>query len=359
MLTTDLALRVDPAYEKISRHFHEKSGRVCRGLRRAWYKLTHRDMGPLALHLGPLKPKEVLIWQDPIPAVDHPLVDQKDIAALKAKLLGSGLTVAQLATTAWAAASSFRGSDKRGGANGGRIRLAYRRRFGRSTSRRSSSKCFAKLEAIQQEFNAAQSGGKKGVAGRPDRARRLRRGRAGGEGPAGFDVTVPFTPGRADATQEQTDVESFAYLEPEADGFRNYSRRRQQLSPEELLVDRAQLLTLSAPELTVLIGGLARAQCRAAGPRVHPRRLHHAAGDPHQRLLRQPARHEDGVEALVGRGHLRRPGSRGPAPSSGPARGSTSSSGRIHSSGPCGGLCRRRREAQVRGRLRRGLDQGD
>jgi catalase-peroxidase len=251
MLTTDLALRFDPAYEKISRRFHANPAEFADAFARAWYKLTHRDMGPVVLHLGPLKPKEVLVWQDPVPAVDHPLIDAKDVASLKAKLLGSGLSVAQLATTAWASASTFRGSDKRGGANGARIRLAPQKDWAVNQPAQ-LQKVLAKLEAIQKEFNA---GAKKvsladlivlgGSAAVEQAAKK-----------AGFDVTVPFTPGRTDATQEQTDIDSFKWLEPTADGFRNYLRAPQRVSPEELLVDRAQLLTLSAPELTVLLGGL-------------------------------------------------------------------------------------------------------
>ncbi|GAB2178157.1 catalase/peroxidase HPI [Dongia sp. agr-C8] len=254
MLTTDLALRFDPAYEKISRRFMENPDQFADAFARAWYKLTHRDMGPVALHLGPLKPKEVLIWQDPIPAADHPLIDAKDIDSLKAKLLGSGLSIAQLATTAWASASTFRGSDKRGGANGARIRLAPQKDWAVNQPAE-LQKVLAKLEAIRKEFNAGAGGGKKVsladliVLG----------GSAAVEAAAkkgGVNVTVPFTPGRTDASQDQTDIDSFKWLEPTADGFRNYLRGPQRTSPEELLVDRAQLLTLSAPEMTVLLGGL-------------------------------------------------------------------------------------------------------
>jgi catalase-peroxidase len=254
MLTSDIALRADPAYEKISRHFHENPGAFAEAFARAWYKLTHRDMGPVVLHLGPLKPKEVLIWQDPIPAATGKPIDAKDIESLKAKLLGSGLSIAQLATTAWASASTFRGSDKRGGANGARIRLAPQKDWAVNQPEE-LQKVLAKLEAIQKEFNASATGGKQVsladliVLG----------GSAAVEAAAkkgGVDVKVPFTPGRTDATQDQTDVDSFKWLEPSADGFRNYLRGPQRVSPEELLVDRAQLLTLSAPELTVLFGGL-------------------------------------------------------------------------------------------------------
>jgi catalase-peroxidase len=254
MLTTDLALRIDPAYEKISRHFFEHPDQFADAFARAWFKLTHRDMGPIVRYLGPLVPKEVLVWQDPIPAVNHELVSEKDIAALKAKILASGLSVSQLVATAWASASTFRGSDKRGGASGARIRLAPQKDWDINEPAE-LSKVLAKLEAIQKEFNASQSGDKKvsladlivlGGSAAVEKAAK----------DAGFDVKVPFTPGRMDASQEQTDVESFKALEPTADGFRNYIRGPQRTSPEELLVDRAQLLTLTGPEMTVLVGGL-------------------------------------------------------------------------------------------------------
>ena len=251
MLTSDLALRVDPAYEKISRRFHENPDQFADAFARAWYKLTHRDMGPLVRYLGPLVPKEELPWQDPIPAVDHPLVGEQDIAALKAKILASGLTVSQLVSTAWASASTFRGSDKRGGANGGRIRLSPQKDW-EVNQPAQLAKVLQKLEAIQKEF---QSGGKKvsladlivlGGSAAIEKAAK----------DGGQDVKVPFAPGRMDASQEQTDVEAFAPLELTADGFRNYLRGKQRLSAEEQLVDRAQLLTLTAPEMTVLVGGL-------------------------------------------------------------------------------------------------------
>ena len=251
MLTTDLALRLDPAYEKISRRFHEHPDQFADAFARAWYKLTHRDMGPIVRYLGPLVPKEELVWQDPIPAVDHPLIDAQDAAALKAKILASGLAVAQLVSTAWASASTFRGSDKRGGANGARIRLAPQKDWEVNQPAQLAT-VLEKLEAIQRDFNA---GGKKvsladlivlGGAAAVEKAAK----------DAGHGVTVPFTPGRTDASQDQTDVHSFAPLEPTADGFRSYLRGPQRLSPEERLVDRAQLLTLSAPEMTVLVGGL-------------------------------------------------------------------------------------------------------
>jgi catalase-peroxidase len=254
MLTTDLALRFDPAYEKISRRFYEHPDQFADAFARAWFKLTHRDMGPVVRYLGPLVPKEELIWQDPIPAVKHELVSEQDIAALKAKILASGLSVSELVATAWASASTFRGSDKRGGANGARIRLAPQKDWDVNQPAE-LAKVLGKLEAIQREFNAAQSGKKKvsladlivlgGSAGIENAAKDAR-----------LDVKVPFTPGRTDALQEQTDAHSFAPLEPTADGFRNYLRGKQVVSVEELLVDRAQLLRLTAPEMTVLVGGL-------------------------------------------------------------------------------------------------------
>jgi len=254
MLTTDLALRFDPAYEKISRRFHENPDQFADAFARAWFKLTHRDMGPIARYLGPLVPKETLPWQDPIPAVNHPLIGEADIAALKGKILASGLSVAQLVSTAWASAASFRGSDKRGGANGARIRLSPQKDWDVNQPAQ-LAKVLQTLEAIQKEFNASQSGGKKVsladliVLGGGAAIEKAAKG-------AGYDAKVPFTPGRMDASQEQTDVESFAPLEPTADGFRNYLRGKHSFSAEELLVDRAQLLTLTAPEMTVLVGGL-------------------------------------------------------------------------------------------------------
>jgi len=254
MLTSDIALRVDPAYEKISRRFYENPAEFADAFARAWFKLTHRDMGPIARYLGPEVPKEELIWQDPIPAVTHPLIDAADITALKTKILASGLTVSQLVSTAWASASTFRGSDKRGGANGARIRLTPQKYWAVNNPAQ-LSKVLDTLENIQKEFNSAQTGGKQvsladlivlgGCAGIEQAAKN-----------AGHAVTVPFTPGRADASQEQTDVASFAVLEPEADGFRNYAKARYTLSAEEMLIDKAQLLTLTAPEMTVLVGGM-------------------------------------------------------------------------------------------------------
>jgi catalase-peroxidase len=257
MLTTDLALRFDPAYEKISRRFHEHPDQFADAFARAWFKLTHRDMGPIVRYLGPLVPKEQLPWQDPIPAVNHPLVNEQDIAALKTKILAVGLTVSQLVSTAWASASTFRGSDKRGGANGARIRLVPQK-FWEVNQPTELEKVLQKLEAIQNEFNASQSNGNKGkkvsladliVLGGNAAVEKAAKA-------AGHDVKVPFTPGRMDASQDETDVASFEPLEPKADGFRNYLRGKQQLSPEELLVDKAQLLRLTAPEMTVLVGGL-------------------------------------------------------------------------------------------------------
>jgi len=254
MLTSDLALRVDPAYEKISRRFAQDQAQFAEAFAKAWYKLTHRDMGPIARYLGPLVPKEPLIWQDPVPAVDHPLIAGEEIMALKARILDSGLSVSQLVTTAWASASTFRGSDKRGGANGARIRLAPQKDW-EANQPLQLAKVLQTLAQVQSTFNQSRSDGKKvsladlivlgGNAG-VERAARM----------MGYNVAIPFTPGRTDASQEQTDVHSFTFLEPTADGFRNYLGSKQTSSPEEALVNRAQLLTLTAPEMTVLIGGL-------------------------------------------------------------------------------------------------------
>ena len=274
MLTTDLSLRMDPAYEKISRRFFEHPEEFADKFARAWFKLTHRDMGPRVRYLGSLVPKEELIWQDPIPAVNHPLVDDKDVAALKAKILASGLSASQLVSTAWASASTFRRSDKRGGANGARIRLSPQKDWEVNQPKQLAA-VLQKLEAIQKEFNGSAAGGKKisladlivlgGNAGVEKAAK-----------DAGTEVKVSFTPGRADATQEQTDVESFAPLEPRADGFRNYiSGKHQYMMPEEALVDRAQLLGLTGPEMTVLVGGL-----RVLGA--------NAGGSKHGVLTKQP-----------------------------------------------------------------------
>ena len=254
MLTTDLSLRVDPTYEKISRHFFENPDQFADAFARAWFKLTHRDMGPLTHYLGPEVPKEAMIWQDPIPPVTHKLIDEKDIVVLKAKILDSGLTVSQLVSTAWASASTFRGSDKRGGANGGRICLTPQKDW--EVNRPDQlAKVLKILEGIQSGFNTTQSDDKQisladlivlgGCAGIEKAVKN-----------AGQEVKVPFTPGRADTTQEQTDIESFAVLEPSADGFRNYMKSEQTALAEEMLIDKAQLLKLTAPELTVLIGGM-------------------------------------------------------------------------------------------------------
>jgi catalase-peroxidase len=254
MLTTDLSLRIDPVYEQISRRFLENPDKLADAFARAWFKLTHRDMGPVARYLGPEVPSETLIWQDPVPAVDHELVDAADIAALKGQILASGLSVSQLVSTAWASASSFRGSDKRGGANGARVRLEPENGWDVNNPDKLAT-ALRTLEGIQESFDAAQAGGKKvsladlivlaGGAAVEQAAKN-----------AGFDVEVPFTPGRTDASQEQTDVESFAMLEPAADGFRNYLGKGNRLAAEYLLIDKANLLTLSAPEMTVLVGGL-------------------------------------------------------------------------------------------------------
>ena len=267
MATTDIAMITDPAYLEISKRFHQNPDQFADAFARAWYKLTHRDMGPITRYLGPLVPKEELLWQDPVPAVDHPLVTDDDIAALKGKLLASGLSISQLVTTAWASASTFRGTDKRGGANGARIRLAPQKDW--AVNRPAElNKVLASLTAIQQAFNGAQSGGRKisladlivlgGSAAVEEAAKR-----------AGHAVKVPFTPGRTDASQAQTDVESFAVLEPTADGFRNYLADGHRRSAEELLVDKAEMLTLTAPEMTVLVGGLRSLGAPGAGVFTH------------------------------------------------------------------------------------------
>jgi len=254
MLVTDLSLRVDPVYEKISRHFYKNPGAFADAFARAWFKLTHRDMGPRSRYLGPEVPAEELIWQDPVPVVDHKLIDAKDIADIKAKVLASGLSISELVSTAWASAATFRGSDKRGGANGARIRLSPQKDW-EVNQPAQLAKVLETVAGIQKAFNGAASGGKKvsladlivlgGSAAVEQAAKK-----------AGHDMTVPFAPGRTDASQEQTDVESFAYLEPVADGFRNYLKAQYAVSAEELLIDKAQLLTLTAPEMTVLVGGL-------------------------------------------------------------------------------------------------------
>ena len=323
MLTTDLSLRFDPIYEPISRRFMENPDELADAFARAWFKLTHRDMGPVVRYLGPEVPSETLIWQDPVPSVTHELIDAGDITTLKGQILASGLSVPQLVSAAWASASSFRGSDKRGGANGGRIRLEPQSGWEVNDPDQLAI-VLRTLEGIQQAFNAAQAGGKQvsladlivlaGGAGVEQAARN-----------AGFNVEVPFTPGRTDASQEQTDVESFAALEPTADGFRNYLGKDNRLPAEYLLVDKANLLTLSAPEMTVLVGGLrvlgANYEQSPAG------RLHRHARVADQRLLREPARPGHDVEGDVrGRGAPSRGATARPARSSGPAAASTSSS---------------------------------
>jgi catalase-peroxidase len=266
MTTADLSLRFDPIYEPIARRFHHDPQAFADAFARAWFKLTHRDMGPRSRYLGPEVPSEVLIWQDPVPAVDHPLVDASDVASLKARILASGLSTSELVSTAWASASTFRGSDKRGGANGARIRLAPQKDW-EVNQPAQLARVLATLEGIQADFNAAQSGGKKvsladlivlGGCAAVEQAARA----------AGHAVEVPFSPGRTDASQDQTDVESIAVLEPTADGFRNYLKGPTRVPAEELLLDRAQLLTLSAPEMTVLVGGL-RALGANVGPSAH------------------------------------------------------------------------------------------
>jgi catalase-peroxidase len=254
MATTDLALKMDPIYAPISKRFYEHPEELADAFARAWYKLTHRDMGPRSRYLGPLVPEEELLWQDPVPAVDHELIDEQDIADLKGKILASGLSITQLVSTAWASAVTFRSSDKRGGANGARIRLAPQKDWEVNQPAQLAT-VLETLAGIQQAFNSAQSGGKRvsladiivlgGCAAVEQAAKN-----------AGHDVTVPFTPGRTDASQEQTDVDTFAVLEPTADGFRNYLKTRYTVSAEELLIDRAQLLTLTAPEMSVLVGGM-------------------------------------------------------------------------------------------------------
>ncbi|MCW8984736.1 MAG: hypothetical protein OQK55_05310, partial [Thermoanaerobaculales bacterium] len=250
----DMSMRMDPIYEKIARRFHANPDEFADAFARAWFKLTHRDMGPISRYLGPEVPNEQLLWQDPVPAVDHKLIGKKDIAALKAKILDSGLSIAKLASTAWASASSFRGSDKRGGANGARIRLAPQKDWAVNQPAQ-LAEVLATLEKIQQDFNSSQSGGTKvsladlivlGGCAAVEQAAKS----------AGFDVEVPFTPGRTDASQEQTDVDAFTVLELKADGFRNYLADGFSRPAEHLLIDRAQLLTLTAPEMTVLVGGL-------------------------------------------------------------------------------------------------------
>ena len=257
MFTTDLSLRMDPIYEPIARRFRDNPQEFADAFAKAWFKLTHRDMGPIVRYLGPQVPKDLQVWQDPVPAADHELIDEKDIAALKEKILASGLSISQLVTTAWASAASFRGSDKRGGANGARIRLEPQKNW-KINQPAELAKVLPKLEAIQKDFNSVHSNGKPGkhvsladliilggCAAIEDAAKK-----------AGHKLTVPFTPGRTDAAQEHTDVESFTVMEPAADGFRNYVGPRAHATAEELLIDRSQLLNLTAPQMTILIGGM-------------------------------------------------------------------------------------------------------
>jgi catalase-peroxidase len=308
MLVTDLALRVDPVYEKISRRFYEHPDEFADAFARAWFKLTHRDMGPRARYLGPEVPAEELVWQDPVPAVDHKLIDAKDVADLKARILASGLSISQLIFTAWASAATFRGSDKRGGANGARIRLAPQKDW-EVNEPTQLAKVLTTLESIQRAFNTAQSDGKRvsladlivlgGCAGVEQAAKK-----------AGHDVTVPFTPGRTDASQEQTDVESFGYLEPVADGFRNYLKTKFIVPTEELLVDKAQLLTLTAPEMTVLVGGMRVLNANHAHSQhgVFTKRPHTLTNDFFVNLLDMRTEWKATSDEIVFEGHDRKTG---------------------------------------------------
>ena len=354
MLTTDLSLRFDPAYEKISRRFYEHPDEFADAFARAWFKLTHRDMGPIARYLGPLVPKETLIWQDPIPAVDHELVSDKDIADLKAKILATGLPVSQLVSAAWASASTFRGSDKRGGANGARIRLAPQKDWEVNEPAQLKS-VLAKLEAIQKEFNGSTTGGKKvsladlivlGGAAAIEKAAK----------DGGINVTVPFTPGRMDASQEQTDVDSFAPLEPMADAFRNYYREGHLMAPEEAMVDKAQLLTpdWAGNDSARRWPARARCQCR----RFQARGVHQAAWQADERLLRQPAHHGHGMA----RDWQQRV--RGSRPKDEGAQVDRHACGpdlrlALAASRSCRSLRLRGFEGEVRQGLRGGLEQGD
>ncbi len=330
MLTTDLALRLDPAYEKISRRFKDNPQEFADAFAKAWFKLTHRDMGPISRYLGPEVPKEPQIWQDPVPAVDHELVDAKDVAALKSKILASGLSTSQLVSTAWASASSFRGTDKRGGANGARIRLAPQKDWAVNNPPE-LAKVLKTLEGIQKEFNDAQAGGKKKVSladlivigGDVAIEQAAKK--------AGVDVQLPFTAGRTDASQEQTDVESFAVLEPDADGFRNFLGEGHEVPAEHLLIERAFRLTLSAPEMTVLVGGLRVLGANAGQSNVGV--FTKQPGDADQRLLREPPRHGHGVGAGVSRRRRRSRAVAAPrATPGGRPAASTWSSGRTRSS---------------------------
>ena len=356
MLTTDLALRFDPAYEKISRRFHENPQEFADAFAKAWFKLTHRDMGPISRYLGPEVPKEPQMWQDPVPPVDHELIDAKDIAALKARSSRRDCPSPSWSRPPGRRRRSFRGTDKRGGANGARIRLAPQKDWAVNNPPE-LAKVLKTLEGIQKEFNDAQAGGKKkvsladlivlgGCAAVEQAAKN-----------AGHDVQVPFTPGRTDASQEQTDVESFAVLEPDADGFRNYLGEGHEVPAEHLLIERAFRLTLSAPEMTVLVGGLRALNANTGA--VERRRVHQAARDVDQRLLREPPRHGHGVEADV----RRRGDLRGPRPREG--RGQVDRQPRrprlrveLRAPRPRGGLRVRRREGEVRARLRGRVGQG-
>ena len=356
MSTADMAMRMDPIYERISRRFHENPDEFADAFARAWFKLTHRDMGPRSRYLGPDVPAEELIWQDPVPAVDHELIDAKDIEGLKARILASGLSISELVGAAWASASTFRGSDKRGGANGARIRLAPQKDW-EANNPAVLAKVLRTLEGIQKEFNGSQSGGKKvsladlivlGGCAAVEKAAKN----------AGHDVQVPFSPGRTDATQEQTDVDTFAVLEPIADGFRNYLKGRYTLSPEEFLIDKAQLLTLTAPEMTVLVGGMRALNANVGQSElgVFTRRPETLTNDFFVNLLDmgtkwQPSATSEGVlrgarsrdgRAQVDR-HARRPRLRL----------------ELAAPGHRGSLCIRRRTGEVRARLRGGVDQGD
>ncbi len=306
MLTSDLALRVDPEYEKISRRFYEHPDQFADAFARAWFKLTHRDMGPIGRYLGPLVPKEVLIWQDPIPALDHPVIDAADIAALKDRVLGSGLTVAQLVSTAWASASTYRGSDKRGGANGGRLRLAPQKDW-EINNPAELAQTLRTLETIQSDFNASATGGKRvSIADLIVLAGCAAIEKAAKDG--GVAVDVPFTPGRMDALEEQTDVHSFEALRPLADGFRNYYHEAHFMAPEEALVDKAQLLRLSAPEMTVLVGGLRvlGANANGAGEGVFTDRVGTLTNDFFVNLLDASTEWEPTESKNLFRGHDRR-----------------------------------------------------
>ncbi len=355
MTTADLSLRFDPAYEKISRRFHQNPQAFADAFARAWFKLTHRDMGPRARYLGKLVPKEVLIWQDPVPAVDHPLVDAADIAALKEKVLASGLSIAQLVRTAWASASTFRGSDKRGGANGARIRLAPQKDWA-ANDPAELAKVLATLETIQKAFNAAAAGGKKisladlivlaGGAAVEAAAKK-----------AGQAVNVPFTPGRTDASQDQTDVESFAVLEPRADGFRNHMRAGLESLAAELLVDKAQLLTLTAPEMTVLVGGLRVLGANAGGAKhgVFTTRPGVLSNDFFVHLLDMDTQWQQSATPGVLEGRDRQTG----AAQVDRHRGRPGVRLELAVARTGGGVRGQRRTGGVRARLRRGLDQGD